>query len=254
MESTTTTPRQSKLKRLFKFLGFGMVFLLAAVFVGNQLWSMSGSNKWQLVIDKNGTRIYTLKTPGCSVKKIKGVTHYKQPLSHIVAPFLDKDIEKNCSEWAPGCLEYKLVKPFDPQRETNLQVWKFGLFPPFSPREIVLHGEMHQDKQTKEITIENIAAPNSVPLVDGYVRVTHFHNIWHYTPQANGEVEVQFIQDADMGGAFPALLANLGGPQQVYKMLQEDVPKSLNKEKYRHAKFDFIDDVAVKTGQVEKQK
>jgi len=246
MEPSNSTPatKKNKFKTLLKFLGLGLPILVTIVFISNWIWNMSGSNQWKLEIDKNGTKVYTLKTPGCSVKKIKGVTRYKQTLSHIVAPFLDEDIQKNCSEWAPGCQEYKLLQPWNPQLQSNLQLWKFGLFPPFSDREILLHGEMHQDKKTKEVTIENMAAPNSIPPNDDTVRVTHFHNIWHYTPLANGEVVVEFVQDVDMGGSFPALLSNLGGPAQVYKMLQEDVPKALNKEKYKDTKFDFIDEVA----------
>jgi hypothetical protein len=206
---------------------------------------ISGSNQWKLRIDRNGIKIYTLKTPGSSNVKIKGVTTYKYKLSQMVAAFFDESIQDDCESWVPGCIEYKILKPWDSKRQTTIQLWKLKLFPPFSNRELLLQGELYQDKQSKEIIIENTAVPNKIPPHDGFVRLSHVHNVWRYIPQENGETRVEFIQDMDMGGLFPDFLINLGGPYGIYELLAETTPKMMKNEKYLMAKYDFIEELEI---------
>ena len=248
MNANTATPsagktRPSRLVRIAKYLAGGTVFLFAAIFVADWLWTISGSNQWELAIDKDGTQVYTLKTPGSPMLKIKGVTQSKEfTLSNIVAPFLDESIQDDCGKWVAGCTSYRIVKPWDPKKQNNVTMWTVSLFSPFAPREILLQGQITQDPATRTVTLENIAVPNAVPPNDCCVRLTHVHNVWRYEPQADGTIRTEFVSDLDMGGAFPKFLLNLGGPSEIHKMLAEDNPKLLRNEKYRLARLDFIDE------------
>jgi hypothetical protein len=225
--------------RLTRILMY-MAYAALALAVLEWIRVASGDNDWQLEIDEDGTQIYSLKSPGVSIKKIKGVTTYKASLSNMIAPFIDESIQENCKEWLPTCVEYKILSSWDPQLRRNIQLWTVEIFPPFKNREILLRGTINQDKATKVVTIDNIAAPNTIPPNDCCVRLSHVHNVWRYTPLGNGEVRIEFTQDLDMGGFFPDFLLNLGGPDELYKMLHDDMPGWLNQERYRSAKLDFI--------------
>ena len=237
--------KKNKVKKYLIYFLFGTSSLITILLVSHWIWMLSGSNQWELKRDEKGVKIYTLKSPGSSLIKVKGITHYKYTLNHLFAPLLDESIQENCADWAPGCLEYKIIEPWNSQLMSNTQLWRFELFFPFSDREMVLKGLVYQDKQSKELLIENIAVPNKIPPNDCCVRVTHAHNTWRYTPLENGEVKLEFIQDIDMGGMFPNFILNLVGPDEIYTMLHTDLPTSLNNEKYRNAKFDFIEELAI---------
>jgi hypothetical protein len=228
--------------RIFKAGGIGLSVLISAVYLANWLWEMSGSNRWELKIDREGTQVYTLKSPGSAMIKVRAVTRSKEfTLSNHLAPFFDESIQDNCGEWVAGCLNYKILKPWDPKIQRNVTMWTLALFPPLAPREFVLQGQLFQDPQTKRVTLENIAAPNNAPRNDCCVRIEHVHNVWHYTPLPDGSIEVEFLSDMDMGGAFPKFLLNLGAPAQLHKMLAEENPKLLRQAKYRSATVDFLD-------------
>jgi hypothetical protein len=239
--------RPSKLRRFFKYTVIGVVVLTSLIFFANWIWTVSGSNQWELKSDKEGTQVYTLKTPGSSVLKIKGVMHTKEfTLSNQLAPFFDESIQNDCGKWVAGCQSYKILQKWDPKTERNVTMWTVALFPPFSPREFLLQGHVSQDPVTKVVTLENIAVPNKIPTNDCCVRLSHLHNVWHYTPTGDGTIKVELLYDIEMGGAFPQLLLNLGAPSEIHKMLTVDNPKLLRQEKYRNAKLDFIDEGRVK--------
>jgi hypothetical protein len=249
-DSTTpagaTVARIKKPSRLAKYIKrtwFGLTFLLSVVLIGNWIWVVSGSNRWELKIDKEGTQVYTLKAPGASMVKIRAVTQSKEfTLSNHLAPFMDESIQQDCAKWVAGCLNYKIVRSFNPANGTNVTMWTLGLFPPFAPRELLLQGELSQDPKTRVVTLENIAVPNKLPVSDCCVRLSHVHNVWRYTPVGDGTIKVEFVSDLDMSGAFPKFLLNLGAPGEIHKMLTVDNPKLLRQEKYRTAKLDFIDE------------
>lgn len=207
MENKNSVKQTSKNrgKKFFKFLLFGTACLIVIVVLAQVIWINSGSSKWELGIDKDGIKVYSLKSPGSFLKKFKGTVRVKNvSMNHVAASMIDDNNLENCKAWLPSCIDFKAIESFSPKTLTDANLWTFELFPPFSPREILLKGHLRQDKQTKEIFIDYIAAPNAAPLNDGRVRVTHFHNSWQYIPQPNGDVEIVHVQDFDMGGLFPA--------------------------------------------------
>jgi len=240
----TKSSKKSK-KNIGRILLLGTASLILLIFVVHVLWKSSGSNKWELKIDKNGTQVYTLKSPGNNMILVKGVTRWKYTLSQCVAPFFDESIQDDPGKWLPMCTEYKIIKQQRfPRLETNLQLYRWNFPFPFSPREVLVQGQVNQDSVTKEITLENISVQNAIPRSDGYVRTAHHHNVWRFIPQQNGEVIVEFLMDMDFDGFFPDMLTNVSGASQVAKILGEDYPKLM--VNYKNAKFDFIEEYDVK--------
>jgi hypothetical protein len=207
----------------------------------------SGSNQWELEIEKDGVKVYSIKSSGSSMKIFKCIARGQYTLSQFVAALLlDDDGLESCRDWIPTCFGYEPVEPWSSQTLSNTNLWRIGLFFPFSPREIVNKSLLSQDKQSKALSIDVIAAPNKIPPNDGYVRVTELHNTWRLNPLENGEIEIEFVQDVDLGGLFPDFLTNLAGPSSLYTLLHTQLPGLLDKEKYRNAKFDFIEELNVK--------
>ncbi len=220
----------------------GVSAVVSALYAAEWMWIQSGSNQWELQMDERGAQIYTMKSPGSAMVKIRGVVQSKEfSLSNHLAPFLDASIQDDCAKWVEGCIRYQVIKPFDPRTQSNVTMWTVAVFPPFMPREFLLQGNLSQDPLTKVVTLENIAVPNKLPQNDCCVRLTHVHNVWRYEPMADGSIKVEFLSDLDMGGSFPKILLNLGAPGEIHKMLTVDNPKQLRQEKYRQASLYFID-------------
>ena len=242
-------PATKSKKKIGRILLFGAASLIILITLVNVIWRSSGSNDWELKIDKNGTQVYTLKSPGNSMILVKGVTKWKYTLSQCVAPFFDESIQDDPGKWLPMCTEYKILKQQRfPRFHTNLQLYKWDFPFPFSPREVLVQGQVSQNPETKEIVLENIAVQNAIPRNDGYVRTGHHHNIWHFTPQENGEVRVEFLMDMNFDGFFPDMITNISGASQVFKILSEDYPKLM--ANYQDTKFDFIEEPEVKTASI----
>lgn len=231
--------------RLARRLAFGVPVLVTLVVIANWLWLLSGSNRWELKTDRDGVQIYTMKTPGSPVLKVHGSARFKEfSLSNHIAPLLDEGIQNptDCAKWVTGCLGYRILQPWNARTQRNVTLWTMALFPPFSPREMLLQGQLHQDPKTRVVTLENISAPNLLPPDDCCVRIEHLHNIWRYTPQPDGSIQVDVQYDLDMGGAFPQLLQNLHAPDIVFELLSTDIPKLLRQPKYRNTHLALIDE------------
>lgn len=250
--NTTATPAKRGFfspRRLIKFAALGSVSLVLLYVVADWAWTMSGSNKWELKIDEDGTKVYTLKAPGDRSIKVRGVTRSKEfTISTHIAPFFDENIQKDCSQWVEGCFEYRILKKWEKNSPYNVTMWSVEM-PPFSPRQILLQGNLSQDPVTKVLTMENIAAPNKLPTDDCCVRLDHVHNVFKYTPLGDGTVEVELTYDIDMGGLFPHHLLNMAAPREVHKMLTVDTPKLLRRPEYLSARLDFVDEGLKNTAQ-----
>jgi len=233
-------PVSSKLKRSLGLAGIGAAGLVVAIFAGNIIWKMSGSSQWELEFEKNGVRVYSLKAPGAENKQFRAVARAKYRLNQLVGGLIENSTPDNCKNNIPGCIEMKVVSPWSAKTMSDTVMWKLGLPGPFSPREMILRSQVAQDPVTKAVTVNIIGAPNALPRSPGSVRVTHLQNRWIYTPVGNGEVEIEFLQDVDMGGMFPTILLNLGGAEQTYQFIHDQLPGLLDTEKLRTIEYDFI--------------
>lgn len=231
--------------RLTGRIALGLSVLVMLVVIGNWLWLIGGSGKWVLKTERDGVQVYTMKTPGSSVLKVRGVARFKEfSLSNHIAPLLDESIQNpaDCAKWVTGCLSYRILERWNARTQRNTTMWTISLFPPFLPREMLLQGQVRQDPKTRVATLENIAVPNLLPPDQCCVRIEHLDNVWRYTPLPDGSIQVEVLYDLDMGGAFPQLLQNLHAPDIVFGLLSKDIPKLLSQPKYRNARLAFLDD------------
>src|SRR5262245_49484874 len=108
--------------RLLKILLTVGASLVALYFVALLIWRYSGSNQWEFVHEKNGVKLYTLKSPGSDLLQIRGTVQVRSTLSGIVAWMQDYQA---CIPL--GCYEPKQVELVDGQ----LQYLSFQYDQPF---------------------------------------------------------------------------------------------------------------------------
>ncbi|MEO8382488.1 MAG: hypothetical protein ABI779_22705 [Acidobacteriota bacterium] len=227
------------LRGFFKYLALTLMLIVTILVAAHFAWKYSGSNRWVKVIDKNGIQVYTLKSPGQVLKRFRGVTHVKTKLAAAVDLMMQTDT-KDCSDWFPGCTSVQAIQPWNPQDLTYIHLFRLKAFRPFAPRETLLKGRATQDPVTKSVLIEFMAMPDDLPPNDCCFRVSHMHNTWRYTPQANGEVEVEVRMNVDLG--LPYVMFNRFIPGGVYKTLSR-LPKYVDNERWQKAQFDSIQEV-----------
>lgn len=239
--SQTTQAIPAKKKRsLLRYALYGGSFALVAVFVANIAWTMSGSGKWVQEIDRNGVKVYSLKAPGAYNTQFKAVMRGKYSLNQLVGGLIENSTIDNCKKNIPDCVDVKVISPWSAKTMSDTVLWKLALPDPFMPREMVMRSQVSQDPTSKTVTVDLLAAPSSAPRNADSVRLTHIQNRWRYTPVGKDEVEIEFLQDFDMGGMFPTILINLAGAEETYKFIHDQLPALVNTEKLRAIKYDFI--------------
>jgi hypothetical protein len=202
--------------RKLRVLWIGGALLLTIAVAAHFTWKYSGSNQWELAIDKNGIQVYTLKAPGSLVKRVKGVTHVKGTMNAVAAS-MNSTSTADCKKWFPGCSSMQVIKPWTPQDQAWIQLFRMKAFRPFAPREFLLKGRTSQDPRTKAVVVEFTAVPDEIPQNACCYRVSHMANSWRFTPLDNGLVEVENRVNMDIG--IPYFMFNRFMPGGQFRML-----------------------------------
>lgn len=237
MQNTDSTkPPKSFLKKILMFLMFSLLAIFAVLVVMHFVWKNSGSDQWELEKTIDGTQVYSLKSPGSVLKKYKVIGQFKAKLGPIMKVMRDPSA---CDD--VGCYESYIIETVEYPRLVYY-TFRYPMPSPFKPREYVVLSEFHQDDKTKEIYVDYKSAVDKLPPNDCCVRVTHMHNIWKFIPQENGNVQVEFIMDHDPGGFVPYFLVNMGMSEEIHSNIP-DLQEVLDKEKYKNAKVDYVQEV-----------
>jgi hypothetical protein len=223
-------------ERIRKIVLFGILPLLVLFIVGDWIYCRSGSDEWKLERDKDGIKIWTLKTPGSRTPKIKLTMQVKTKLASMIKLIEDPTSGPDVGATEVNMLDMK-VSPTGDFR--GYYECKIDLPFPFSDRQSVILILHSQDSVSKKIEMNVFAAPNKLPPNDSYVRPTHLHNIWHLTPLENGMVNIEYFQDADLGGSVPYFVDNVIATEALYQLFVK-FQNFMNLEKFKNAKFDYI--------------
>jgi hypothetical protein len=235
IKENTTTRSRTVLNTVVKILSFGIAVVLVILVVAHFAWKYSGSNKWELALDKDGVKVYALKSPGSALKQFKAVTRIRTKLNSVVAAMTDTSSEA-CSEFVPGCTSGEILEPLTSQSQYFIQSYRVDFPRPFSPRDLVIKTQFSQDLQSKAVFVQCTALPDRLPRNACCFRVTNMHNSWRYTPLENGELEVEFLGNYDIGIPYP--MFNRVIPGALHDLLLH-LEGFFNKDKYQHTEFAF---------------
>ncbi|MET1256784.1 hypothetical protein [Aliikangiella maris] len=218
--------------KVMKIIGYILLLLVIGVIAALQIWKFSGSNTWELEIEKNGVKIYTIKTPGQDLKKVKGTVTVKATLNQIVDFLQDQDV---CDDFS--CLQAEIIERINSQFYYNSFRYPAPLF--FKDREFVTQSHFVQDPKTLELFYYHTAAPGVIPPDDCCVRLSRFYVLWRFKPVGDGKVEIQFMRDFDFGGFVPNFLLNPNMGASAYSLLNR-LQGLLDRERYKDARYDFV--------------
>jgi hypothetical protein len=223
-------------RRILKAVGITIASCVVLLGVAHLVWRGSGSGQWELEIDRDGIQVYSMKSPGSSLKKFRGTTKIKSQLNSAVASMMDASLE-NCQEWISICASSVPVEPWNPQGLYYIQLYQENFPEPFGPREFLLKTKFSQDSQTKTVRVEFKAEPDKLPRNECCARIEHMNNVWQFTPLPSGELQVELVVDIDIG--LPYFMFNQRGAEGNFFTLQQ-LPAYFNKEKYMNTTWDFI--------------
>jgi hypothetical protein len=235
-------PRKIK-DPLWKRLYFGFSLFVMTALVAHFAWVASGTSEWKLAKDENGIQVYTMKSPGDSMLKLKTVMEGDYTLNQLVSQHIGVGDNLNvCKEWIPGCNAFKRILPFNPERGYDRDMWRVSVPGPFADRELLISTIFFQDKATKAVTLDVVGMPNALPPTPGVVRLERMHNRWIYTPKPNGKIEVVLIQDVGFSevGFVPYPLLNMGLVDDSYTFFATTLRSSLKEDRFVHAKVDLV--------------
>lgn len=218
-------------RKLARILFRVSLSLVVVLFFAQLIYRLSGSNQWELVLEKDGIKAYSLKAPGSDLVQFKAVGRIHSTLPGIVAWMKDTNACK-----VQGCTESIEVERVGDQLQYNYFQYDFS---PFGKRDFMIRSQFYQNPETKEVLLTVAAIADRFPRKEGFFRVTNMNNKWRLTPLDNGQVEVEIENNLDPGGLFTATLFNMRRPEGMYDILTH-LEKWVNKEKYQNAKFDFI--------------
>jgi len=204
----------------------------ALVLAGHSIWKFSGSNQWEFEFEKNGVKVYSLKTPGSDRIQIKGVVLARATLGHIVRYNQDPTV---CA--LSGCIESRVIERVDDQVQYN--TFRYNFPSPYKPREYVVRAQFHQNPRTKEVFLEYAAAPDKLPPNSCCLRVTDMYNTWRFTPLENGMVEVEQVLNMSNGEFAPDWWNKKKNLESMAFRLST-MQARWDKRKYTDEKFDFL--------------
>jgi hypothetical protein len=231
------TPGRPK-GRIKKLLLRGAAVLVAAAVVAHVAWKYSGAQRWTKVGERGGVTVYSMKSPGSTIEKFKAVWKIHSRLSRVVMWVSDTD--QGPQEHAMGLYDLKIL-----DRRGDRMSWSSYKQPIVSfltPREFVIKTEFEQDPKTKALVYSVTAEPGRIPPNDCCVRISVMDNRWTLTPLTNGDIEVEWFVDMDLGGAVPYLLQNMVMPEGMLTFAPK-LQGFMENEKYKNAKYDWIQEM-----------
>lgn len=240
---TEATPEIKPKRRFWRYLLRGILILfgllIVAGIVAHLAWKYSGSGQWRKVEERKGVVIYAMKTPGETLEQFKAVWTVNSKLSRFARWATD---EKGTSmRREVGLYDLKVLA-----RNGDRQVWtawKQPLIKGLKPREFVIKSEFNQDPKTKTLFYTVKAVTDRLPPDDCCVRVELMDNKWTLTPMRNGQIQMEWAINMDIGGTVPYFLQNAVQPQGMLRFAPK-VEKLIEMERYRDAKYDWIEEPA----------
>lgn len=233
-DPTTENLAQAKPKgRVVKWLLAGLLGLVGLAVIAHFAYAFSGSSQWEYVGKEKGVTVYAMKTPGETLKKFKAVVRVKATMAKIVMFMQDQDNDLNVGFYRPRELK---------REGTRIQWtdWR-GEFPtPFQDRQFIVKHEFSQ-RENKEVYYQLRAVPDMLPPDDCCVRVPRMDNNWTLRRVGDGETEIEWIIDMDVGGFMPYFVINQSHPLLMYDFASR-LQGFFDQKKYDDAHYDWIDE------------
>lgn len=190
--------------------------------------SLLAEDEWDLRQDNDVTQIYTRQVPGAQLKAFRAVTQFKVPMKTVVAAITDVEAAKH---WFHMCKTMEMIS--EPDSNGDYISYMITDAPwSIKDRDVYIQNVVHQDKETKAVTITVNDMQNFSEEKDGMVRIPEMFARWKITPLDESSTQVELIGHGEPGGMIPTWVANLVAtdmPKNSFKNLRDVVQQ----EKYQ---------------------
>ncbi len=205
--------------------GFMLLFISSSAFA---------QKDWEEKQDKDGIKVYTKLMEQSPLKAVKTVCTINTTLTKLTAVLLDIN---GSSDWVYATKKINLLKQISPSE--LLYYSEIAIPWPVNNRDFIVLLSVTQDPKTKVVSVIGYNKPTSLPEYKNIVRIQRSFSKWLITPMQNGQVKIEYILEADIGGSVPAWLVNMfaaKGPYETFVKLREQVKKPV----YSTAVLPFI--------------
>lgn len=237
VEAGSNTSKNKSKGRIKKYLFRGFLAIVVALAIAQVVYTYSGSGEWELVGEQNGIVVHSMKRPGENLKLFKGVFSVDSTLARIVTFMQDQD-----NELEVGFYEPKEIDRLDEQ--ISWTEWRAEFPSPFKDREFVVKHEFTQNPENLEVFYQLRATPDKLPPNDCCVRLPRMDNSWRLIPLENGQIEIVWIIDMDVGGFVPYFVMNMSHPTLIFDFAS-DLQRFFDKDKYDDAGYDWLIDAGI---------
>jgi hypothetical protein len=209
---------------------FTILILLGTIRV-----ALSQEREWELVKSEENIHIYSRRAnTGRALKELKVVTELKGSLSAVISAFTEKSKFPN---WVYGCGFAQMLEVVSSFETYHYQITEMPW--PVQNRDLILHTLIHQDPQTKVITIDSKSVPDYKPENKEYIRIKSYKAKWVLTPKSNDVIQLVYTVHFDPAGSLPDWVVNMvsaEGPMKTVKNLRAVVGE------YKNSKLNYIKD------------
>jgi hypothetical protein len=146
--------------------------------------------EWRLKKDNEEIRIYTrwIETGEDRLaRQMHAVMKVDASLDACVMALTD---EGQVTEWLNRAKEYYHFG------ETDSRHWyaytQFKIPWPLSNQDLVTFNTLEQDKYTHKVNVNIEGSPERISGVEGVTRIEHFEGSWHFTPQTDGTIQIDY--------------------------------------------------------------
>ncbi|MBR9998126.1 MAG: hypothetical protein KFF73_04105 [Cyclobacteriaceae bacterium] len=147
-------------------------------------------DEWRLKRDKDGIRIYTRWIEAEEGRKARQMHAVMQVEASLDASVLALTDEKQVKIWL------NRVKEYDHFDEKDKYHWyaytQFRIPWPLNNQDLITFNTLQQDRETSAVQIKLEGRPDDRPEENGVQRIPHFDGAWHFTPLADGRVQIEY--------------------------------------------------------------
>jgi len=204
------------------FLKAVLIFIIGYPFSALSL--LAQQENWEKVKEVSGIAVYTRPVEGSSYEAFKAITEINTTLEKAEQALRSID---TYDEWYHNIKEGKKIEEIDAQ--SGYCYVQIDLPWPVTDRDNIFKYIWSENKETGALTLTSTAAPDYLPLKEGYTRIQSTKSIWRITPRGDNTIELYHEAHAEPGGNLPGWIVNsflTEGPLKSLQNLKQRLEQS----------------------------
>ena len=182
-------------------------------------------DKWQLIKDEDGIKVYGRKLEGKKFKEIKADFELNATEDQLIAVIKNISHQK---DWSYGTKESYIINTVKKYKDTLIYYVEVALPWPMTNRDLTIELSFKKDTINKALHIQAKSVSGILPVNPKLVRVPYSLASWDVRTQSNKTLKITYTLSTNPGGSLPAWLVNFAastGPFNSFHKLREVVNK-----------------------------